>query len=155
VHPLLAQYQTTLIGQLKTKAFEKIAGLSDIVPSDRETWTFLMRKWKQNETDAEFMFHLLYSGAVSEIEIPASFSEETVRRLLSRAWPHGRIRKHITEGRVDGCEGNPRLACILLGHFTPEDHLGYYIAVHDENAFPEHYAGFVSLVIADSPKQRG
>jgi hypothetical protein len=141
-----------LIGRLKAKAFVKITGSTDTVPTDREIWTFLMRKWKENDIDAEFMFHLLYCGTVNEIEVPASFSERALRRLLSRSWSHGRIRKHVVEGRVEGYEGTPRLACILLGHFTPEDQLGYYAAVYDENAFPEHYAGFVSLVISDNPK---
>lgn len=151
MHPLFTQYQQTLFGRLKTKLLTQLTGSLDIFPSDREIWEFLMDRWNENAKDAEFLFYLLHCKRVNQIEIPARFSARSVEDIFVRAKKYGLIRRHSAEGRMHGVDGNPRFGCTLLGHLTTENRLGYYAVMYSEDAFPEAYAGFVSIVVGNGP----
>jgi hypothetical protein len=48
MHPLLAQYQHTLLGRLRAKLLADISGGMERLPTDRELYSDLMAEWKKN-----------------------------------------------------------------------------------------------------------
>ena len=50
MHPLLKQYQHTLLGRFRTSLLAEVSGSTERLPTAREVYGDLMADWKKNAT---------------------------------------------------------------------------------------------------------
>ncbi|HEY2964246.1 MAG TPA: Shedu anti-phage system protein SduA domain-containing protein [Pyrinomonadaceae bacterium] len=143
MHPLLQQYQHTLLGRLRTKLFLQITGSTDRLPTEQELWRYLMPAWKQNALAAELQFHLIHLRGSRRVSFPTSMSRQQVRACLRDIVRKEPVWSLFAEG-VSPTQSPPTgIGCVALGHTRPSGEPGYYAAIMSEADFPD--CGFVSI----------
>ena len=148
MHPLLEQYQHTLLGRLKTKLFSQIIGTTDRVPTVRELWTYLMPAWKQNALAARLHFHLIHMRHARRVLFPTSLSRQQMRACLRDIVKREPVWSLFAENTSPNEDSTPAIGCLVMGHTRPSGEPGYYAAIMPEREFPD--CGFVSI----APKAR-
>jgi hypothetical protein len=148
VHPLFEQYQTTLLGRLKTRALSELSGSLEKLPSNRELFRRVFAEWKKNSAAGKFYYNLLDTWRIDPIEFPAKFGQRAVTSLLAELNRVEYFERIYAEGRVHGLPETPTVGCLVLGHRRPNDEPGYLASI-----FPSedpHRGWFCSVVPSGS-----
>lgn len=144
MHPLLAQYQHTLLGRLRTKLLADISGSIERLPTDRELYTDLMAEWKENAEAARIKFFLLHLRGTHQVHVPEELSRQQVRASIREIAKKPPLFGLFSETTPEDGPNDQPLGCLVMGHTRPNDEPGYYAAVMSEAGFPN--VGFISIV---------
>jgi hypothetical protein len=144
MHPLLEQYQHTLLGRLRTKILSSISGSTERLPTDRELYSELMAEWKKNASSARIKFFLLHLRKTQRISISLELSRQQVRASIREIAKKSPLWGLFAETVPQGGAENLSVGCLVMGHTRPSDEPGYYAAITSEDDFPN--CGFVSIV---------
>lgn len=139
MHPLLDQYQHTLLGRLRTKLFSQITGATDRLPTQKQLWSFLMPEWKRNPLAASLYFQILHLQGSRRVSFPNSLPPSVLRAHLEDIV----VREPIWSLFAEDDSGDEPIGCIGIGHTRPNGEPGYYAALYTERGFPN--GGFISL----------
>lgn len=148
MHPLLEQYQHTLLGRLKAKLFLQIIGTTDRLPTDRELWRHQMSAWKQNTLAASFDFHLIHTPSTQLLTFPAQLTRQQVRASLRDIAKRPPIWSLFVESPSQDHTSEPNVGCLVIGQSSGADWSGYYAAIMSETEYPA--CGLVSIVASKS-----
>jgi len=130
MHPLFEQYQTTLLGRLKTKALCELSGSLEKLPSNQEFFRRVFAEWKKNSLGGRFYYNLLDTWRIDPIEFPAKFSRKDALSVLADLNRVEKFWRIYAEGRVHGVPETPLVGCLVLGHRRPNGEPGYLGAVY-------------------------
>jgi len=144
MHPLLEQYQHTLLGRLRTKIMTGISGSTERLPTDRELYTELMADWKKNATYARIKFDLLHLRRTQQAPIPTHLSRQQIRANIREIAKKPPLWSLFTETKPERDSDGRDLGCLVMGHTRPSNEPGYYAAIFSEADFPN--CGYVSIV---------
>lgn len=139
MHPLLQQYQHTLLGRLRTKLFAQITGSTDRPPTHKELWTFLMPEWKRNALAASLYFQIIHLQGSRRVSFPSSLPEGVLRAHIEDIV----ISEPVWSLFAEDNSGDEPIGCLAIGHTRPNGEPGYYAAIFTERDFPN--GGFISL----------
>src|SRR2546426_101921 len=144
MHPLLEQYQHTLLGRLRTKLLTGISGSIERLPTDRELYSDSMAEWKENANAARIKFFLLHLRETHQVSVPEHLSRQQVRASIREIAKKPPLFGLFTETTPEDDPNDEPSGCLVMGHTRPNDEPGYYVAVMSEAGFPN--LGFISIV---------
>lgn len=143
MNPLLKRIQSTLLGRLKTRSILELTNSEDLLPTDKEFFEEVFKRWKANPLSGEFYFRLLNRTEIYSTSFAASYPRKTSQKILDDLNRSEYFEQIYAEGQAKGLSGKPIVGCLILGHRT-KDSPGYYAAIYYDDS-PDH-CSFLSFV---------
>jgi hypothetical protein len=144
MHPLFEHNQATVLGRLKNHSIFKLTGSWERLPSDREYFREVFRRWKANPEDGRFYHALLNTTHVHQVNSNSHVDRKMARAVLQELKREEYFDDVYFEGAAIGKAPSTQFACLILGHRWPNGEPGYYAMIYDGSDL-EH-CSFCSVV---------
>ena len=144
MHPLINQYQYTLLGRLRINLLTGLSGSRDKLPTQRQVYAELMDNWKENALAARIKFFLPHLTKTDRRSFPVKLSPQQIKANIKEIADKPALWAVFSERSPDNERNGPSLGCLVMGHTRPSNEPGYYAAILSEENFPN--CGFLSIV---------